>query len=57
MRRKYRMPTVTGGKYMYAQFDADLQLALALADKDSGCQIAAVDQLPQEFTSGFQFAM
>ena len=42
---------------IYAQFEADLQFARALADQESGCQIGAVDQLPCEFSSGFPFVM
>jgi thymidine phosphorylase len=52
--------TVKAGEPLYrihAQFEADLQFARALADRDSGCQIGAVEQLPREFASGFQFVM
>ena len=42
---------------IHAQFEADLQFALAHAQKDPGCRIGQPDQLPHEFARGTPFMM
>ncbi|MCV2368312.1 thymidine phosphorylase family protein [Roseateles oligotrophus] len=52
--------TVRSGELLYrihAKYEADLQFALAHAEKESGYLIGTADQLPHEFASGAMFSL